>query len=59
MNIFKRLKNIWKISEYAEVSHNKFGQAELTIHGKQEEKPRLAQIIKMSSPVEEFLKENI
>lgn len=56
-NIFKRLKNLWELSNFVITEFD--NKSVITKENEKlvvTEKPRLAQIIKMSSPVEDFMK---
>lgn len=56
MNILKRLKNLWKLSEYAEVSHDEHGEAIFTVKGNIENY-KAVEIIKRTTATQDFLKE--
>ncbi len=53
MNIFKRVKNIWRLGEIVEVSDN-LKNIDL-FPQKEQETPHPAVIIKRTSPTEDFL----
>ncbi len=60
MNIFRRVKNLWLLSNFT-VTKNSNGGVDVFVNtdNKQlEVKPRMAQIIKRSDPVGDFLKES-
>lgn len=61
MNLLKRVKNLWRLSEYQVPPVGvKYSEGDLIIPELYTpvEKPRMAQIIRMKNPLEEVLKNN-
>lgn len=60
MNLIKRLKNLWRLSEIelkrGEISLAQFHNIVDKVN--KIEKPKMAQIIKRNNPVEDFLTKN-
>jgi len=59
MNLLKRLRNIWRLSEWEIDNHGRVTPVGTDISKIIETPPKMAQIIKRQSPAEKFLKNNV